>query len=147
SAMGRAMACAARTLNPGEGDPLGASPGGCDPTVCDPVDPTGPAPSTAACLKALAPDTTAGPGLNRLCWAVDCARQSTSTASACWGGGGGPGSGAPASGGAEVGLSICATMMCAEGSPTPGPFGACQCSQPGGSGGTTPGGFTPRPPT
>ena len=143
SQMGQAMLCAARALNPGEGDPFRTTAGGCDPTVCDPVDPTGSAPATAACLATMAPTTT-GPGIDRMCWAVDCARQRTPTTGGCCGRTGtlGPGE----TGVGTPGASLCALMLCSEGSPAPGPFG-CQCTQPGGSGDTSIGGFTPRPPT
>jgi hypothetical protein len=137
--MGRAMACAARTLNPGERDPLRTSVGGCNPTVCDPVDPTGPGPATARCLATMAPDTTVA--TDRQCWAVDCARQRTPTTQGCCGRTAGPagretGIGAP-------GASMCASTRCSDDSvPTAGPFG-CECRE---RGGTPTGGFTPRPP-
>jgi len=137
--MGRAMKCAARTLNPGERDPLRTSVGGCNPTVCDPVDPTGPGPTTSRCLATMAPDTTVV--TDRQCWAVDCARQRTPTTQGCCGRTAGPagretGIGAP-------GASMCASTRCSDDSvPTAGPFG-CECRE---RGGTPTGGFTPRPP-
>jgi len=136
--MGRAMACAARALNPAERDPMRTSSGGCNPTVCDPVDPTGSGPATARCLATMAPETAVV--TDRQCWAVDCARQHAATTQGCCGRTVAPGREA---GVGSPGAAMCASILCSEDSvPTAGPFG-CECRQ---RGGTPTGGFTPRPP-
>ena len=136
--MGRAMACAARALNPAERDPMRTSSGGCNPTVSDPVDPTGSGPATARCLATMAPETAVV--TDRQCWAVDCARQHAATTQGCCGRTVAPGREA---GVGSPGAAMCASILCSEDSvPTAGPFG-CECRQ---RGGTPTGGFTPRPP-